>query len=69
MRLFGVAILENASLGAFLEIIAMKRSWTQNMSSDSGVTYLQAGTLTIESKRPLDVDMDGENYRANSSTH
>lgn len=65
--LFGVAILENASLGAFLEIIAMKRSWTENMSSDSGVTYLQAGTLTIESKRPLDVDMDGENYRQTPS--
>ncbi|MGJ3197396.1 YegS/Rv2252/BmrU family lipid kinase [Peribacillus frigoritolerans] len=65
--LFGVAILENANLGAFLEIIAMKRSWTQNMSSDSGVTYLQAGTLTIESKRPLDVDMDGENYRQTPS--
>ncbi|MGW6666508.1 MULTISPECIES: YegS/Rv2252/BmrU family lipid kinase [Peribacillus] len=61
--LFGVAILENASLGAFLEIIAMKRSWTQNMISDSGVTYLNADTLTIETKRPLDVDMDGENYR------
>lgn len=65
--LFGVAILENANLGAFLEIIAMKRSWTQSMSSDSGVTYLQAGTLTIESKRPLDVDMDGENYRQTPS--
>lgn len=65
--LFGVAILENASLGAFLEIIAMKRSWTENMSSDSGVTYLQAGTLTIESKKPLDVDMDGENYRQTPS--
>ncbi len=65
--LFGVAILENTSLGAFLEIIAMKRSWTEKMSSDSGVTYLQAGTLTIESKRPLDVDMDGENYRQTPS--
>ncbi|MFE4077828.1 YegS/Rv2252/BmrU family lipid kinase [Peribacillus sp. YIM B13477] len=65
--LFGVAILENANLGAFLEIIAMKRSWTQSMSSDSGLTYLQAGTLTIESKRPLDVDMDGENYRQTPS--
>ncbi|MGG0412412.1 hypothetical protein [Peribacillus simplex] len=40
----------------------MKRSWTENLSFDSGVTYLQAVTLTIETKRPLDVDMDGENY-------
>ncbi|MCM3676794.1 diacylglycerol kinase family enzyme [Peribacillus sp. V2I11] len=61
--LFGVAILENASLGALLEIIALKRSWAENLSSDSGVTYLHAGTLTIETKMPLDVDMDGENYR------
>ncbi|MDM5219985.1 YegS/Rv2252/BmrU family lipid kinase [Peribacillus sp. NJ11] len=60
--LFGVAILENANLGALLEIIAMKRSWTENLSSEAGVTYVQASTLTIESKRPLDVDMDGENY-------
>lgn len=60
--IFGVAILENASFGAFLEIIAMKRSWIENLSSESGVTYVQAGSMTIENNRPLDVDMDGESY-------
>jgi YegS/Rv2252/BmrU family lipid kinase len=60
--LFGIAILEKANLSAFLEIIAMKRSWTEKLSTESGVTYLQTGTLTIETKMPLDVDMDGEIY-------
>ncbi|MFJ7756417.1 YegS/Rv2252/BmrU family lipid kinase [Peribacillus muralis] len=58
----GVAILENASLSTFLEIITMKRTWSDKLGSDSGVTFVQASNLTIETKRPLDVDMDGENY-------
>ncbi|MGE7763608.1 diacylglycerol/lipid kinase family protein [Peribacillus sp. NPDC097895] len=60
--LFGIAILEKANLSAFFEIMAMKRLWTEKLSPESGVTYLQAGTLIIETKMPLDVDMDGEIY-------
>lgn len=60
--LFGIAILEKANLSAFFEIMAMKRLWTEKLSTESGVTYLQAGTLIIETKMPLDVDMDGEIY-------
>ncbi|WP_057915622.1 diacylglycerol/lipid kinase family protein [Peribacillus muralis] len=58
----GVAILENASLSTFLEIITMKRTWTEDPGSDSGVTYVQASNVTIETEAPLSVDMDGENY-------
>ncbi|CAH0310511.1 Putative lipid kinase BmrU [Peribacillus sp. Bi96] len=60
--LLDIAILEKANLSAFLEIIAMKRSWTEKLRSESGVTYLQADTLTVETNMPLDVDMDGEIY-------
>ncbi|WP_285769489.1 YegS/Rv2252/BmrU family lipid kinase [Peribacillus sp. SI8-4] len=58
----GVAILENASFSTFLEIITKNGAWSENLGSDSGVTYVQASTLTIETKAPLNVDMDGENY-------
>ncbi|MGE6379636.1 diacylglycerol/lipid kinase family protein [Peribacillus muralis] len=58
----GVAILENASLSTFLDIITMKRTWSDKLGSDSGVTFVQASNLTIETKMRLDVDMDGENY-------
>ncbi|WP_340372607.1 YegS/Rv2252/BmrU family lipid kinase [Peribacillus sp. FSL E2-0218] len=58
----GVAILENANFSTFLELITMKREWSENLGSNSGVTYVQGSNLTIETKTPLDVDMDGENY-------
>lgn len=61
--LFDIVIVKESSLSVFREILAMKQSWSENIKSDSGVIYIQASKLRVQTDIPLDVDMDGEIYK------
>ncbi|MGM9956739.1 MAG: diacylglycerol/lipid kinase family protein [Peribacillus sp.] len=60
--LFDIVIVKESSLSVFREILAMKSSLTESVSSESGVMYVQARKLKVETELPLKVDMDGEIY-------
>ena len=60
--LFDIVIVKESSLSVFREILAMKSSLTESASSESGVMYVQARKLKVETELPLEVDMDGEIY-------
>ncbi|MGE7122503.1 diacylglycerol/lipid kinase family protein [Peribacillus sp. NPDC046944] len=60
--LFDIVIVKESSLSVFREILAMKSSLTESVSSESGVMYIQARKLKVETELPLEVDMDGEIY-------
>ncbi|OIK10901.1 YegS/Rv2252/BmrU family lipid kinase [Bacillus sp. MUM 13] len=57
-----IVILKKSNIGVFKELLAMKRMAAESADPDSGVWYLQASDIKIQTSKEMEADTDGEIY-------
>jgi diacylglycerol kinase (ATP) len=60
--LLDVIIIKHSNLIVFKEILELKRTFSESLDPESGVMYLQAKSISIETPQKLQADTDGEIY-------
>ncbi|SFC97094.1 lipid kinase, YegS/Rv2252/BmrU family [Bacillus sp. OV322] len=60
--LMDIVILKKSNIAVFKELLAMKRLAAESAEPDSGVWYLQASDIKIQTAKEMEADTDGEIY-------